>query len=387
MVPAPAGHIALWRNSRRRRLLLGFLPAAPHNSEVDPRRQRGSEPLRARGATGELRGAQHRPAGSGHTDPRAPVAAASCPSGRPPPLAAGVQSSSRLEPEVSVAAATRAAPLCAGKRPRLSPSPWPSPCPRSPREEGAAREAGTERARRAQQTLSTRGVRSLPAAALAGRRNDARPKGRRGLGPRAPRGLRSCAEHGPQRSRLSPWWRAGKKSARDAGSSSASRKGQRSPEDFRECTRVGVRSSLPKCRGSALKVRHVRRGRTLEGLTHQNAGPTPASGREWRRRPVPRGAGGRVLTRSGAGVFRAKPRRSRALRRVVAEPFRARISAGSPPEVSKAPGAPSCSHPGAFPGHSSSQSAPCLRALKLPEAPRRSAGAGARRTGVGSGER
>lgn len=175
LVPAPAGHIALWRNSRRRRLLLlGFLPAAPHDSEVDPRRQRGSEPLRARGATGELRGAHHRPAGSGHTDPRAPVAAASCPSGRPPCLAAGVQSGSRrLEPEVSVAAATRAAPLCAGKRPRLSPSPGPSPCPRSPREEGAAGEAGTERARRAEQTLSTKGVRSLSAAASRGAQEQA----------------------------------------------------------------------------------------------------------------------------------------------------------------------------------------------------------------------
>lgn len=143
LVPAPAGHIALWRTSRRRRLLLlGFLPAAPQNSKVDPRRRRGLEPLRARGAAGELRGAHHRPAESGHTDPRAPVAA-SCPAGRPPSLAAGVQSSSRLEPEVSVAAATRAAPLCVGKRPRLSPSPRPSPCPRSPRKEGAAKEAGT----------------------------------------------------------------------------------------------------------------------------------------------------------------------------------------------------------------------------------------------------
>lgn len=209
-----------------------------------------------------------------------------------------------------------------------------------------------------------------------------------GLG--LPRGFRSCTEDDPERSRLSPWRRTGKKSARDACYSSASPKGQRSPENFRECTRVGVCSSLPKCRESALKVRHVRRGRTLEGLTHQNAGPTPASGRECPRRPVPRGAGGRVLpllTRSRAGVFIAKPRRSRALRRVVAGPFRARISAGSPPEVSQAPGAPSCSHPGAFPGHSSSQSAPCLRALKMPEAPRRPAGARARRTGVGSRER
>lgn len=80
MVPAPAGHIALWRTGRRRRLLLlGFLPAAPQNSKVAPCRRRGLEPLRARGAAGELRGAQHRPAESGHTAPRAPVAAASRP--------------------------------------------------------------------------------------------------------------------------------------------------------------------------------------------------------------------------------------------------------------------------------------------------------------------
>lgn len=142
MVPAPAGHIALGRNSCHLLLLLGFLPAAPRNSEVDPRRRRGSEPLRARSATGELRGAHHRPTGSGHTDPGVPVAAASCPSGRPPSLPAGAQRSSQREPEVSVAAATRAAPLSAGKRPRLSPSPRPSPRPRPPRREGAAREAG-----------------------------------------------------------------------------------------------------------------------------------------------------------------------------------------------------------------------------------------------------
>lgn len=56
------------------------------------------------------------------------------------------------------------------------------------------------------------------------------------------------------------------------------------------------------------------------------------------------GAGGSVLPvrslplRSRAGVLIAKQRCSRAPRRVVTEPFLELISAGSPPEVSKAPG-------------------------------------------------
>uniref|UniRef100_G1QBN1 Uncharacterized protein n=1 Tax=Myotis lucifugus TaxID=59463 RepID=G1QBN1_MYOLU len=75
LVPAPAGHIALRRDRPRRRrllLLLGFLPAIRGHSEVDPRRQRGSEPLRARGAAGELPGTQHQPARSGHAAPGGP---------------------------------------------------------------------------------------------------------------------------------------------------------------------------------------------------------------------------------------------------------------------------------------------------------------------------
>lgn len=185
MVPAPAGHIALGRNSCHLLLLLGFLPAAPRNSEVDPRRRRGSEPLRARSATGELRGAHHRPTGSGHTDPGVPVAAASCPSGRPPLLPAGAQRSSRREPEVSVAAATRAAPLSAGKRPRLSPSPRPSPRPRPPRREGAAREAGP-RGREERSKLCQRKASGVhPERPPAGRRNNPRRKGRRERRPRA----------------------------------------------------------------------------------------------------------------------------------------------------------------------------------------------------------
>lgn len=67
-----------------------------------------------------------------------------------------------------MAAATRAAPLCAGKRPRRSPSPRPSPRPRPLREEGADNAAGMQPASRADQTLSTKGVWSLPPAASSG---------------------------------------------------------------------------------------------------------------------------------------------------------------------------------------------------------------------------
>lgn len=242
-MPAPAGHIALCRNSCHLLLLLGFLPAAPRNNEVDPRRRRGSEPLRVRSATGELRGAHHRPTGSGHTDPRVPVAAASCPSGRPPSLPAGAQRSSRWEPEVSVAAATRAAPLSAGKRPRLSPSPRPSPRPRPPRKEGAAQEAGPS-GREEQSKLCQRKASGvyleLPPA---GRRNNPRLKGRRELRPRASQAslrtipsTRGCLLCRGQKKK--------KKLARDSYHSFTSRKGQNS-ENFREGVRVGVCASLP----------------------------------------------------------------------------------------------------------------------------------------------
>lgn len=87
LVPAPAGHIAL-REEQMPTPALGFLPAAPRNGWVDSRRRRRSEPLRTRGAAGELRGAHHRPAERGHMDPPAPPAAASGPSGRSPSLAA-----------------------------------------------------------------------------------------------------------------------------------------------------------------------------------------------------------------------------------------------------------------------------------------------------------
>lgn len=81
--------------------------------------------------------------------------------------------------------------------------------------------------------------------------------------------------------------------------------------------------------------------------------------------PPSHGAGGRalplrsLLTRSRAGVFIAKPSRSRALRRVVAEPFQERISAGSPPEVSRGSFfLPPQPIPGPFRQHRGSQS--CL---------------------------
>lgn len=85
------------------------------------------------------------------------------------------------------------------------------------------------------------------------------------------------------------------------------------------------------------------------------------------------------LTLSRAGVFIAKARRSRVPRRVVAEPFQERISAGSLPEVSRLRRGPSCPRPGAFPGHSASPAAPA--------APRRPVRAWARQALGGSGER
>lgn len=80
--------------------------------------------------------------------------------------------------------------------------------------------------------------------------------------------------------------------------------------------------------------------------------------------PPSHGAGGcalplrSLLTRGRAGVFIAKPSRSRALRRVVAERFQERISAGIPPKVSRVPGGPSSSRPSPFLGHFSNTAAP-----------------------------
>lgn len=166
LVPAPADHIAFWRNRRRRLPLLGFQPAAPRNGEVDPRRLRGSESLRARGATGELRGAHYGPAGSGHTDPPAFVAAASsCPTGRPPALTAGQQ--------LVVAGGQRAGGYARGA-PLRQEAPAPvaestAISPPVPAAGGGGCQGGeTERAWDGAQTLSTKGVRSLSEAASRG---------------------------------------------------------------------------------------------------------------------------------------------------------------------------------------------------------------------------
>lgn len=193
MVPAPAGHIALWRNRRRRRrlLLLRFLSAAPRNGEVDTRRQRGSEPLRARGAAGELRGAHYRPTGCGHMAPRAFVAAASCP--------LGVRL--RSLPEFSAAAGGNGRSAC--RRLRA----WR---PFAPGSAGGCRPvrghvpACACRGRRvlprrqdlADQTLTTNGVRSLSEAAPQGL------KGGGGGGLRLPGGFLGFTVDDPERSRL-----------------------------------------------------------------------------------------------------------------------------------------------------------------------------------------
>lgn len=55
-------------------------------------------------------------------------------------------------------ATTRAARLCAGKRPRSPPSPRPSPRPRLPREEGSPRRRGPSGGELSQ-LLSAKGVR------------------------------------------------------------------------------------------------------------------------------------------------------------------------------------------------------------------------------------
>lgn len=77
---------------------------------------------------------------------------------------------------------------------------------------------------------------------------------------------------------------------------------------------------------------------------------SPPPCRWWRRWSCPSAPLAPEAQRSR--VFIGKLRGSRALRRVVGEPFQKRISAGSPPQASKAPGGPPCCNPGALPGHS-----------------------------------
>lgn len=147
-----------------------------------------------------------------------------------------------------MAAATRAAPLCAGRRPRRSPSPQPSPRPRLPRGEGSPRRRGPSG--REQTKLSLRWAFRLY--------GNLRPRGA---------GLTLCLKGGggggagasgcpwasgplrddPERSWLSLWWRTRKKLSRDSSDSSNSPKGQTIFEHFRECTPTRVGASLPTC--------------------------------------------------------------------------------------------------------------------------------------------
>lgn len=194
-----------------------------------------------------------------------------------------------------------------------------------------------------------------------------RLKGRQGLGPPTTQGLLGFTKDDPERRRLPPWWRTGKKLARDPCYSATYPKGQRSPEHFREYTgAAGVCTSLPKCRNTASKLdtrtgpgpceaEAARRGAVwgvLEGVS-------PPTCLLWSRWPYPAAPFAPLLTLRKAGVFIGKLCDSRALRRVVVEPFQERKSAGSPPKVSKPPWGPSCSSFRAFLGHFAGP--PCLR--------------------------
>ena len=122
-------------------------------------------------------------------------------------------------------------------------------------------------------------------------------------------------------------------------------------------TGPGPRESEASKRGAVWGV--------LEGVSP----PTCLLRSRW---PYPAAPFAPLLTRSRAGVFIGKLCDSRALRRVVVEPFQERKSAGSPPEVSKPPWGRFCSSFGAFLGHSACP--PSLRpprALAMHAAPRK----------------
>ena len=114
---------------------------------------------------------------------------------------------------------------------------------------GGCQGGGTERAWEADQTLSTKGVRSLSEAAS--------PRWKGGWGLRLLGDFLGFTEDDPERRRLPTWWRTGKKLARAPCYSATSPKGQRSPERFREDTGAGVCTSLPKCQEYGIKVRHT----------------------------------------------------------------------------------------------------------------------------------
>lgn len=124
-------------------------------------------------------------------------------------------------------------------------------------------------------------------------------------------------------------------------SSSNSTKGQTSSEHLQKRTRAGVCAFLPKC--WEFRLKDAQQSPDPQGPNHQNSGPSGVSWREYRRRSFSwrrwqRPAFRSLPLRSRAGVLIARQRCSRAPRRVVTEPFLELISAGSPPEVSKAPG-------------------------------------------------
>lgn len=266
LVPAPAGHIALRRDRRRRRrlLLLGFPPAIRGNSEVDPRRQRGSEPLRARGAAGELPGTRHRPARSSHAVLSSGLSRrrllplgreSACARGRSSaqqPVGAGGQ---RVGGYERGAPLRSEAPAPAAESAAMSP---PAPAAGG----GGSLGGGTERPRVAEQTLSRKGGRSL---------SEAASRGFKGGGAGAS-GYPGFTGDDPERSRLPPWRKAGKTLARDHRCSAPSPKGHSRPEDFREGTRAGLSASVPKCREYGLKVRHTHRVRPprVGSITLQN---------------------------------------------------------------------------------------------------------------------
>lgn len=73
LVPAPAGHIALWEGrSAATTVSASRVFDPPRSREGDVRRRSSSESLGALSAAGELRSAQQPLWSSGHRDPRVP---------------------------------------------------------------------------------------------------------------------------------------------------------------------------------------------------------------------------------------------------------------------------------------------------------------------------
>lgn len=107
----------------------GSIPAGgAAQSQCEPRALAASSVVHALGRRGAAIGTL----GPGSPPPAVPLGVCFCSLSR-------VQCNSRRRLEVSVAAATRVAPIRAGRRPRRPPSPRPPPHPRPLREAGAAR--------------------------------------------------------------------------------------------------------------------------------------------------------------------------------------------------------------------------------------------------------